>query len=527
MSNKPYRAAGYARLSKEDLNAKSGKGIESNSINTQKSMIEEFCKSNTEIELVKIYADDGYTGSNFSRPAFEEMMQDINSGRINCVVVKDFSRFGREYIDSGRYLEKTFPSSGVRFISIIDHYDSSNLSYGDSLTMPFKNIINDAYCRDISIKIRTSLESKRKNGYFVGPTCPFGYRKDPENKNKLLPDERTRSVVEKIFDSILMGKSLDKISQEMNDNNVPSPMETKLLFGDSCNCSFRTHEHALWSANAVRRIATNRIYIGDMVQGKRTTPSNKVHKVIAKPQSEWSVVNNTHEGIVDPADFDVVQHILSMDLRTAPGKDSLYLFSGLIYCSECKNPMVRKKTTIKGKSYVYYICNHKGCSSHRIREDKLYDKVLHSLKYLIQLTIDSKELILSNVGNGENTTIEREKLEKDREKYTARMAEAYDDKLEGLLNNEEFLMIKNGYLNRISQLNQMIAELNNRNTDRDEKIQCQIKRIEQYKNLQNLNRKTVVRFIRGVYINKTNEIEIQFNISDMIQNYLLGEQRNG
>ena len=216
--NKIYRAAIYVRLSKEDGDLSSSAKMESNSISNQKALILDFLKDKKDIEVVSVRVDDGYSGSNFERPAFQAMLEDIRRGIVDCVVVKDLSRFGREYIDSGKYIERLFPALGVRFIAINDNYDSlQGKNQADEIIIPFKNLINDAYCRDISIKIRSNLEIKRKKGECVTPFVAFGYQKVKADKHKLEIDPVAGSVVQDIFKMKLQGMSQDAIANRLNE----------------------------------------------------------------------------------------------------------------------------------------------------------------------------------------------------------------------------------------------------------------------------------------------------------------------
>ena len=263
-----YNACIYARLSRDD-----GDKLESDSIINQKALIRDFLSKHPEIHAVSEKTDDGYSGVNFDRPAFQEMMEDIRSGKINCVVVKDLSRFGRNYIEAGNYIERVFPFLGVRFIAINDNYDSLDRNQSDSLIIPFKNLINDAYCKDISVKIRSQLEIKRKKGQFIGAFAAYGYLKDEEDHNKLVVDTYASEIVRAIFKWKIQGMSQGRIANKLNMQGVLCPMEYKLSLGMKVQTNFRVHKKALWSSKAVTRILTNEIYTGVLVQGKVGTPN--------------------------------------------------------------------------------------------------------------------------------------------------------------------------------------------------------------------------------------------------------------
>ena len=412
-SKRIYRAAIYVRLSKEDGDLDDVRKAESNSISNQKSLILNYLKDKEDIEIVSIREDDGYSGATFDRPAFKLMMQDVKDGIIDCIVVKDLSRFAREYIDAGRYIERMFPAMGIRFIAINDAYDSADTqAQGNEIIIPFKNLINDAYCRDISIKIRSHLETKRQNGEFVGNYCVYGYKKSEIDHNVIVPDEYAGPVVQDIFHWIKNGMSLDAISDKLNALGILSPMAYKLSKGENYKTAFQKKDELLWTPVAVRRIATNIIYTGTLVQGKITTPNHKVKTRILKPQEKWAVCHNNHEALVSLRTFQIVQRLLSVDMRMAPGKDSIYLLSGIAVCADCGALMTRKVSTVNGKKYVYYMCSNnkknKKCSSHRIKEADLESRVFDTLREMTATLLDADEVI-KEAGNNANFRIDQKK----------------------------------------------------------------------------------------------------------------------
>ena len=264
--NKIYHAAIYVRLSKEDGDVSNTAKTESNSISNQKSLVREFLKNHKDIVIEKEYVDDGYSGSNFERPAFQMMLEDIKKGIIDCVCTKDLSRFGREYIDSGMYIERVFPALGVRFIAVNDHYDSLDSSNkSDEIVIPFKNLLNDAYCRDISVKIRSHLEIKRKQGQYIGNYVSYGYRKCDDDKHKIEIDTYAANVVKDIFRMKLQGMSQDAIACKLNENGILCPADYKKSEGSNYQTSFKIKDKSGWSSTTVRRILTNEIYIGNPV----------------------------------------------------------------------------------------------------------------------------------------------------------------------------------------------------------------------------------------------------------------------
>lgn len=323
-----YFAGAYTRLSQDD-----GDKAESDSIRNQKELIRNFQKSHSEIHIVEEYSDDGYSGVNFERPGFQKMITDIHEKKIDCIIVKDLSRFGRNYIETGKYIEQIFPALGVRFIAINDNYDSAEKRQpGDQIILPFKNLVNDAYSRDLSVKIRSNLNAKRQIGDYVGAFAPYGYKKAEDNKNQLTIDWPAAKVVRRIFQLRIEGKSNAVIADILNQEGIPCPYDYKRHSPDSRNFAsgFHGNGEASWSFNAINRILTNEIYLGTMVQGKSTRPNYKIKKTVVIDQEKWIRVKNTHEAIISQRDFDIVQKLAGIDTRISTGEGEVYLFSGLV-----------------------------------------------------------------------------------------------------------------------------------------------------------------------------------------------------
>ena len=317
-----YQATSYIRLSYTD-----DRSSESDSVTNQRKLIENFIERNPDIEIISEKIDDGYSGIIFDRPAFKEMMQDITDGKINCVIVKDLSRLGREYIETGRYLRRVFPTYGVRFIAITDNIDTAHESSGDDLTVSVKNIMNEAYCRDISIKTRTSLDIKRRNGDFVGAFPVYGYMKSEENKNLLVPDPYASRVVQDIFRMRLDGMSAMRIATVLNEMGILSPLAYKKNNGfPYAKHGYADKEDCKWSATTIIRILQDETYIGTLVQGKQGTPHYKIKQMEQRPSSEWIRVPDAHEPLIAKQDFELVQRIRRLDTRTSPKQDNLVDF---------------------------------------------------------------------------------------------------------------------------------------------------------------------------------------------------------
>ncbi len=446
-----WNVCGYVRLSRED-----GDKEESNSVTAQKELIREYLRGHPELRECGMRVDDGYTGSDFRRPGFQAMLEDIREGKINCVIVKDLSRFGRDHLEAGEYIERIFPLSGVRFIAINDNYDSMFRDpRTDELIIPFRNLINEAYCRDMSIKTRSQLEVKRRRGEFIGSFSPFGYRKDPENHNRLLVDAFAAGIVRDIFRWKLEGSGTKGIAERLNTSGVPTPMAYKEMLGFNYKTPFRKKEETEWTESMVIRILRNPVYIGTLQQGRVTTPSYKVRRVVRKPREEWAIVEDNHAPIIDKREFELIQRLLIMDTRAGNG-GKVRLLSGLVYCGECGAPAVRQTVPSGRERYVYYICSaHKRdssvCFTHRIRDTALGEIVAESLRRQLMLAgLSGSSAGQTPQGGGDLRLLERLKLTEAEEIRTRTLLNSlYEHLADGLLDSEEYRELKGTYTHRL------------------------------------------------------------------------------
>ena len=535
MTKKPfkkvYHASIYLRLSKEDGDVTAGSKNESNSISNQKSLIMDYLKDKHDIQVVSIREDDGYSGVDFNRPSFQLMLEDVKKGIIDCIIVKDLSRFGRNYIEVGRYLEKLFPMLGVRFIAVNDNYDSLNVDTAHDIVMPFKNLINDSYCRDLSVKIRSHLAVKRKNGEFIGAFACYGYLKDPENKNHLVIDTYAGPVVQDIFRMKINGYSQYKIANTLNEQGILSPMEYKRSIGVRFETSFKVNPKALWSAKAVSRILTNEVYTGVLVQGKQTTPNHKVKVRQAVEEKDWIRVENAHAPLIDPCLFEIVQALLDKDTRTSPKEDSVFPLSGLLYCGDCGQPMVRK--TLKGaggfpkQKYSYFVCQgqskEKGCSWHRIREKELLDAVLQAVNHHVKNVLDTSKA-LKDIDTAPSVQFLIQKYESHIEKKETELQKAeklkvgiYEDLKDGLLDKTEYRKLKQEFDSRIEAASEAIKNLRQEILALRENHSQHYAWMEYFKEfgeLQELTRWAAAITINRILVFEDNRIKIVFNFED-------------
>lgn len=535
MPQKTYRAAIYCRLSRED-----GDKLESNSITSQRAICEEFIARHDDIELAcEPFIDDGFSGVNFDRPRFKAMEEEIRKGRVDCIVCKDLSRFSRNYIDGGRYLEKIFPQLGIRFIAVTDSYDSlTGNPQSDSFILPFRNLINDSYCKDISMKVRSSLEVKQKNGEFVGPFTPYGYRKAEGNKNQLIVDEEVRETVQMIFSMYKDGFSIGRIADRLNQMGVLSPMEYKRSQGVRFDTVFKRGETASWTYKAIQRILSNEVYIGVLAQGKRGTANYKVRVVQKKDESEWVKVENAHEPIVSHEDFMAVKTMMKRDMRCGANQEETHLFSGFLFCGDCGQTMVRKTVPSKDKKYVYYICSASkrshACSQHSISAREVEEKVFRAIHDQIELVIDLEralEMIARLPDHGRkamNYEAQAAKLEEEIAQYQKRKLRLYEDLSDGVIDKSDYLDFRDNFNKVIESKQEALRRVRREmteavNTGTTERNWVTIFR--QYENIEALNRRVLMALVDKVLIYENHALEIVFKYKDEYEQtlaYVLG-----
>lgn len=526
---KKFSVAVYLRLSRED-----GDKTESDSIANQRLLIENYLSDKPFLQFFREYVDDGYTGSNFERPGFIKMMEDIKRQKVNCIIVKDLSRFGRNYIEVGRYIEKKFPAMGIRFIAINDQYDNAKES-GDAeqIIVPFKNLINDAYCRDISIKVRSQLDVKRKNGKFIGSFAAYGYLKDPKDKNHLIVDEYAAEIVQLIFNLKLDGFSALAIAEELNKMGVLPPMEYKRMLGYNYNSGFRTSTTPSWGAKSVIRILENELYTGVMVQGKNQKINYKVKKSRAVSSEQWIRVQDTHEAIIPRTYFDRVQEIMQLDTRTAPSEKNVYPLSGLVRCGDCEQNMVRRSTAKKNKVYYYLHCssyrNGEGCTSHIISEEKLMSAVITFVKTQLALLVEADKILqhITELPKEQygvkalNTQIGE--LNREIERYCDLKERLYQDMVAEVIDKEEYAEYNQRFSLKMEETKKAktaLEEKRERLLSTDIHLRPWMEDFKRISTLETLGRKEMVMLINRVLVFSKDRIEIHLNFEDEIYEFI-------
>ena len=457
----------YMRLSRDDDNY--GDSV---SIETQRTILTQFARENG-FHVVDEYVDDGWSGTNFERPSFQKMMDDIESGRVNCIITKDLSRFGREHVMMDYYLEYYFPEKKVRYIAVSDGEDTEK---GLSDFVPFKNLFNEWFAKDTSRKIKTSMNAKFRAGEHTCAYAPIGYKKNPDIKNKLMIDEETRWIVEKIFELALLGNGASKIMKLLIADKVPTPSYLNYKrFGTFSNIYADAPEEKAWEWNIgqVKSILKDETYIGNSVHYRQTKASFKSKRRVYRDRSEWLTVEGTHEPIISKSDFDNVQGQLAS--RRREKKDfTTQVFAGLLKCSGCGWALTYATHKRKDGTYGYYKCGKysmygKGyCSNHHIHYDTLYAYVLSRLQYWSkQAHTDEEKLLkkLLNAGDRESGAV-RKKQENDLKRAEKRRAELdnlftrlYEDWVAGRITEYNFNMLSAKYQDEQAQLDEQLNGL--------------------------------------------------------------------
>lgn len=514
-----YNVAVYLRLSKDDGEA--GKA-ESNSITSQRDIIRSFIRKQDNMDIFDFYVDDGWSGANFDRPAFKRMMGDIEAGLIDCVIVKDLSRLGRDYIGSGRLIQKTFPEHEIRFIAIGDNYDSLTADFNEeSLVLPVKNFINDAYCRDISVKVKSQQKMKRESGQYIGAFAMYGYMKDPDDKNHLIIDKYAAGIVESIFEWKVDGYSFKAIAERLNDMGVLSPLEYKKSNGEKFKTGFHTRKRGKWSAQAVRRILMDETYTGTLVQGKSERVNYKVKKSVTKPAEEWVRIPDAHEAIVSKDLFGVVQQLLRTDCRSASGKNTSHLYSGLLFCGDCGEQMTRRIVRHGSSTRVYYICSNynknKKCSRHSIPEEDLDRLVLYGIKSRIGIILDQMAVVagVKNLDMRYDDIVAFDKeivdLKAEQEKYRKLRAALYEDYKKGIISEEDFKTFSAIYEEKHGAIeSDLEKQMENLKNLFKHGLEAGMK-LEEYKDVldvEELNRTTLVHLVEKIFVYEDKRVQV-------------------
>lgn len=501
----------YSRLSRDDDNYS-----ESESIINQKRMLTKYVEEQG-WDLYDYYIDDGISGTTFNRPDFIRMIEDINNKKINLVITKDLSRLGRDYILTGHYIEVFFPEKNVRYIALNDGIDTYK---NDNDIAPFKNILNEMYAKDISRKVRGAFRTKVEHGEFIGACAPYGYKKNPENKNKLIVDEPAAEVVKRIFNMAREGCGLNRIARVLNEESIPNPSVYKSLNGLAYVNNRRMAKTSYWTNSTIRKMLRNPVYVGTLAQGKQRTKSYKCKKKIVCSENDWVVVKKTHEAVVDENTWDEVQRELKIRRREMSNGET-HLFSGMIKCEDCDRFMAFGR---KNAGYEYFVCGtYKNygpgyCSRHGIRYDCLCDIVLRDIKYHAELAQYDEDALVGKLIQADKLNKESfdSGLRKEAQHAEARMKEIdmilkqmYEDRVKGNLNERRFSQFSSQYEEEMGHLEARMKEIRGKlrqfeGSNRD--VSYWLESIKKYTDVKELNKTVVNELIEKIVIGEKKNI---------------------
>lgn len=522
-----WRLGKYIRLSKEDLLR--GRD-ESNSVINQRRLLEQYHQTHldefydgTEQD---VYVDDGKTGTDTDREDFQRLLADVYSGRINCVIVKDLSRLSRNYTDAGNLIENLFVRLNVRFISLAEGVDSyRNPDSVSNIIVPITNVMNDQYCYQTSKKIRQVFDMKRRNGEFIGSYAPYGYVKDPNDKHALLVDPEAAEVVKSIFSLFLSGMNKRGITYYLNDHGTLCPTAYKQQQGLKYNAP-NAQGNPMWSTITIDTILKNRVYVGDMVQGRQRVKSYKIHIQEKVPEEEWFIVENTHEAIIDRETFAKVQSLLKRDTRTAPKAKQLYLFSGFLKCADCGRAMSR----IASKGiYVYYQCgtykslSKKACTMHSIKSDRLEAGVLFAIQQQVHLALTYSEFV-ARINSAPLKKSKSKRLEDTiaaKEKELAKIMRykqaLYQDWKDGEITRNDYRHMSEDYEQQIEALTRIMQTLTAEQEQLENGVDAEspcLTAFLKYRNIDKLTREILGELIDHIKVYEGGNISVKFKYAD-------------
>jgi len=536
--NKPVRAERkiwkvgvYCRLSSDD-----GDNAESDSISNQKEIIEFYLKKEENVEIIDYYSDDGYSGTTFNRPEFKRLFNALVNNEINTIIVKDLSRFGRNYIEVGNYIEQIFPLYNTRFIAINDNIDSyKDPKSINNVIVPFKNLMNDEYARDISNKVRSVLMTKSLNGEWVGGTTPYGYKKSPENIHKLIIDEDEAPTVRKIFKMALDGDGHIKIAKFLNSNGILCRKEVQRrkkynidMDGDKIESKYH------WSTSTIGKMVTSEIYIGNLVWNRTGSVSYKDHRQLSKPKKEWVIVPDTHEGIISKEDFDKIQEIIKSRNQNRKKPEKLTIYKYKIKCADCGRGMCKMEDTREVRTCSNFYCrNYKTvtgkCTPHKIKTadlDKLViETIIMQIKSVLNIEKTIKKIKESDKYNKNKLEYESKisKLTNDIEKIKKLKKCSYEDWKLNKISKDEFVNYSKDYDFKIQNLNEQIEMFENKLKNSFKEIkeeQYWIEHFRRNKKIKVLSKDVIDELIECIYVHEGGNITIKFKYQDEYESML-------
>lgn len=531
-ASRTWRTALYARLSVED------NGKEADSIENQIAFLESYISGCPDLSRVELFADNGYTGTNFHRPEFNRMMEAVQSGVIDCIVVKDLSRLGRNYIETSQFIEKICPFYGLRFIAVNDGFDTATVTDTAQMSMALSNIVNDYYAKDISRKVTSALQTKMERGDYIGNYAPHGYCKDPENKNHLVIDPETAPVIRQIFQWRAEGVSYMGINRRLNEAGIPSPGQYRLEHGIETNNN-RKGRSVLWNKHMVTEILKNIVYIGHLAQKKGSQCLYAGIPYHITGEDEWIVVEHTHEPIISKELFEAVQKINRESAERSRANSGKYaylpreknIFGKKLTCAECGAVMKlhRSFSTKRDKAYFTFKCptyaehGSQGCSDVKKRKADLDVTVFSFIKAQMAVFIDMEHtlqsLLAAKTGSVEQgrTKSKRRLLQQKLENKKSILSGLYVDYKEGLLSRQDYLFTRERIDSAIHEIETELAEQESVTSKTRGLLTGEMKwkhMVQKYQNVTELSQEMVEAFVETIKLHKDGSLEIKLNYMD-------------
>ena len=548
MPERVYNVAAYVRLSVE------GEDMEKNreSISTQRYMLEKYIEKQPDMRLVAVFCDNGETGTDFERPGFEQMMDEVRRRNVDCIVVKDLSRFGRNYVETGYYLEKIFPYMGIRLVAVNDRYDTLS---GDAneMVVSLKNLVNDLYAKDISRKINSTFETMRAKGQITSGHPPYGYLRSEEDRHRLVIDQETASIIKDIFQWRLEGHGMAQIARRLNDGGVLSPPMFHYRHGNRKDKP--TGTSAIWKAYHVRFMLQNPAYAGHTAQGKVKKSLSDGLPLQRKAQEDWVIVRNTHEGIIDQETFDRVQELVEQRCREARKIRGKYettenILKGLLICTDCGTKMIRyKSVSPAGTARYVFNCRvyaenlgGQGCSLKSVGEPELKECILQSLQVQIRLAMELERMLERLEKNpkfrerGKELSDRKKQLQQKIRRNISLRGSLYESLSDHTLTETEYLSLKRQYEGEAERLRRELEEAEEQEHWEIKALSPQNKWIAVLKKCQGerktgekmaLTRQMAVELIKCIRVSGYNEVEIIWNFQDEFARLVQEAERFG
>ena len=526
--DKVYRAGLYARISVETERKR-----EADTIGNQLQLLKDYVSEHSDLTVFDIYSDDDISGTDFIRPEFSRMMNDLRDGKIDCIIVKDLSRLGRNYLESGEYIEMVFPFFRCRFISVTDRFDTKYQQA--DISVQLKNMANEMYAKDISRKICSTMRTIQDQGKFAGSRAPYGYRLDPADKHHLIIDEETAPIVKQLFELLAEGNTVHFVATTMNANGIPSP--GRLLY-ERRIASTDHFKNSKWYMQTVRRILQDEIYLGWMVSGKFRSTYHSTGKKGSQPvpREEWIVTKGTHEPIVTEELFNKVQEYF-VRMKEEHGQTAVYnskskkasIFKGHLRCGECGQAMFLRNKHSHGKVTAWYYCalhenyNSSYCVKKAVKKQDVEDIALKLIRTQIKLFTDAREMIIALNKKESSKTKHRiysdqiRNVKKQIEKYMSLKASLYEDFANGVLSQSDYISMGQEYAQKADELRIFLAELEKEAQKYSQTYAmngswAQI--IEQYQNAETLTEEMIDAFIDEMILYNNGHVEVKFRFKD-------------